>query len=212
LQLAVLAFALFAGREAHAYESCRDVFSGATTTLSELQDHLQKPANRFFDHQIRIFDDTVVLKIGYLVRDGDRSFSRLTLKAVESGAIDEINAGMVHGPKVLPLLLSLKRIAPTDKPLVVRGVLWVRKLKKDLKLQLEGTPRNGTDLNQINQNAIRWSAKELENYENALRTLHLDEVMEAIGDRDKYIEFKFDARTPEQATYKIRKKSEVFIR
>lgn len=66
-------------------------------------------------------DGGVRLKIGHLRTDSD--FMRAIHAAIQRGLVTEVDAGAVAGPKVLPLILSISRAAPTGSSLKIRGWL-----------------------------------------------------------------------------------------
>jgi hypothetical protein len=83
----------------------------AQKALNELKEFCDNMPDAPFRpaHRLKIENGRGVIKIGYLLQDQTR-FKRLALRAIQTGAISEIDAGEVVGPKVLALLNEMRKI------------------------------------------------------------------------------------------------------
>lgn len=142
-------------------------------TLSDLQNYL---AHRIagqrgqLAHSLRIEDGKGYLTIGYLKQD-DRAFNALLLRAIKSGAIKDIYTGGIIGPKVLALINRLKDIkTDTGETITIHG-----KISPKVMEQLREQQHRETEIGQADK-ARTWSDKDHDDYEKAVKDLGVEEA------------------------------------
>lgn len=173
-----LSFAmLFVGvAPVHAGETCQRVFDSSLSpkAIQALQDLFQFTAG-YDQHSVKVIDGKGYVKIDRLVRD-QSTFKRLLFRAIKLGAIAEVDAGMVAGPKVLTLLNHIKRVEPaTGESIRFHGYMNPSGLLGTLKRQLDemeyGTGPGG---------AWNWTATDIVDFHKAVKEFELEKVCHGI--------------------------------
>lgn len=158
-------------------------------TLKALEDYLAATG----DHTlIRKPDGGALLVIKYLRREDAQLLSLMT-RAVRSGAITEIEAGNIVGEKVLSLLTRLGDIAPTTRPLRIRGAMDIDGMYIDRQ---SAVVSQGNSLGKSHL----WSQQELENFDRAIDRLGIRGACQRLYRVDlsecRGLTFTMDARDP----------------
>ena len=147
------------------------------------------------------------LHISFLRRD-DSDFLRLALKALRDGAIDEVNAGGIVGPKV-PHLLT--RLASTNikggKQIVFKGTLTPNKLvviTRAGKMDTARRSRNGL-VNFSDPHEI--SEKDQQEFDEAMKIMHVQEGCQSVYQTSSLLkcpvmEFEFRSGQIDQIQWK----------
>lgn len=147
----------------------------AQNALRDLKTYLASPQNISYHHLSTISGKTT-LHIGSLQKS-QSTFMRLTMRALKTGAIKEIDAGSVEGPKVLNALNRLKEIKPDNgEPVIFRGNLNPRVLEVVKKNQLKMTQ------DQVSKpgDATHWSPEDVKDYERAIGELKIREACKSV--------------------------------
>lgn len=203
---------LLSGPSAVSADLCASAFFSFSTHTTRLPDVNSDSLTRLAayiaaspfkekSHALQISHGLGYVTIGYLTRS-DRQFSKLLYRAVESGQIAEIRAGTIVGPKVLALLTGLKRVAKSNKPLQVTGVLPVHFIEEEF---FEQTLDVFEHRNCGIRSPCSWTSKDIDDYHNAWRVLGVAEAVKTLNLRPPSIIMKFemDARFPERVKWSV---------
>lgn len=143
----------FVAVSAYSTGRCEDIFSSEASLRKRMWVGLSRdvvPLNLALNAKPSLYNHfvsvdaraRVVLKIANL--DGHASeANRVIYNAIKNGKIDEIDAGAVVGPKVLPLILNLARIAPAHKRLIIRGYVRANFINEALLREESALDANG---------------------------------------------------------------------
>ena len=204
--------AFFVFSSAYSAERCEDIFSadagiarrlwtGIAGDVLRLNLELNKKLS-LYGHFVTVNAKArVVLKVAHLDAHSTEA-NRVLFQAIKSGRIDEVDAGMVVGPKVLPLLLSLAHLTPSDKKMIVRGTIrpsWIHDtlLREEPLFDSQGR-----------RNYNHFTSKDIERWQKAADELGLLEAcrkffgagnLSACGNLD----FTLDARFPDRVTWNL---------
>lgn len=137
-----------------------------------------------------------VLKISFLDAHSTE-VNRLIYEAIKKGQIDEIDTGAVVGPKVLPLLLSLTRITPPSKKMIVRGYVRPEWMQDTLGRETPLMDERGR------RNYDHFSAKDLARWNKTVEEMGLLEACRKFYGTSELsqcgrLNFAFDARYPDK--------------
>lgn len=174
------------------------IVRAATSETKALQNYIQSHAQHDLDFDLEIVDGKGVFSINHLGLD-DRRLLALLDRAVRSGGISKINAGRIDGPKVLNLLTRLEDVVPKNAAMRVEGVMAPAALDKEALGQIA---RSRAGRIPADAPAYRWSDADVSNYQQARRTLRIDEACDRLfaGDCGR-MRFSMDARNPTGITW-----------
>lgn len=128
------------------------------------------PSSTIAPHEITIKDGKGYIKIGYLDYT-QREYMLALRDAVKMGAIAEIDAGLVVGPKVLPWLLKIADFVPPEQPITITGELNPRILIKQIR---DGSQiKNPTTLKERSK---AFSEKEIQELSETAETLGINKA------------------------------------
>lgn len=162
-------------------------------------------------HRVEVRRGKRVVSVGFLQKENDQRFMRLLARAIVAGEVDEIDAGRVVGPKVLPLLLSLSRLANEEHPLLVHGKIDIAAMEKNFfeqrAIAAQGGEKIGPFIMPVSQDRLRragqlFSEEEIAAYEQAKETLKIAKACKKRQkvkklEKCKPLVFSMDARDPD---------------
>lgn len=162
--------------------------------LAELEDAIRSTNG---DHTLDIKDGLGYVKIGRFHRN-QGGFSKALLKALKAGAIAEVNAGQVVGPKVLALLWRMKQVLPNSgKQVRFSGLIRMAGVEKNMENQLTGIDVFST--------AEIWNKQEIEDYKSAIRKLGVKNACRKIYNATLkscgYLRFSFSSGDSDPVTW-----------
>lgn len=208
LTLAFLTF--FVAASAFSAERCEDLFTPNASVMQKLWTGFSKnlvPLNIALNKKLSLYGHFVtldakartVLKISFLDAHSSE-VNRLLYEAIKTGRIDEVDTGAVVGPKVLPLLLSLARISPESKKMIVRGYIRPEWLQDTI---LRNEPLFDS---QGRRNYDHFSKNDLERWNKTAEDMGLLEACRKFYGKSELagcraLHFAFDARYPQRVIW-----------
>lgn len=155
------------------------------------------------EHRIKVVKGRAHIKIGYLKKEKDGQFMKLLLRAYKEGAVAEIDAGLILGPKVLNLLNQLRKLTPLNGQLCeFRGGLNAANLLDEMQLQVQAS----TAGYRSQTSPKYWRQADIEDFNRALKELHFDEAClkfyqtNAIS-KCGFLKFKMNNKNPSQVEW-----------
>lgn len=198
---------IFVAASAYSAERCEDLFTANASMAQKLWAGLSKnvvPLNIALNKKFSLYGHFVtldskartVLKISFLDAHSTE-VNRLLYDVIKKGQIDEIDTGAVVGPKVLPLLLSLTRITPAHKKMIVRGYVRPEWIQDTILREAPLLDQQGR------RNYDHFSAKDLERWNKTAEEMGLLEACRKFYGTSEFsacgrLNFAFDARYPDK--------------
>ncbi len=148
-------------------------------------------------HSLETVNNQTVLNIGFMWRDGLMKHGREMRDAIRAGSIDRINTGRIIGPKVLPMVLKLKGVAPASKNMKIEGRVSVPEimLQRDFEVvRYRKAQQEGKSVDM----STRWPPSEVNSFDNAMRELGVVKACRDFFGSLKNcgsMRFEFDANT-----------------
>ncbi|KYG63219.1 hypothetical protein AZI86_16080 [Bdellovibrio bacteriovorus] len=201
---------IFVAASAFSAERCEDLFTPPASLAQKVWAGFSKnlvPLNIALNKKLSLYGHFVtldakartVLKISFLDAHSSE-VNRVLYDVIKKGQIDEIDAGAVVGPKVLPLLLSLTRITPESKKMIVRGYIrpeWLHDTMSREAAMFDAQGRRNYD---------HFSAKDLERWNKTMEDLGLTEACRKFYGTAELsgcgrLDFVFDVRHPQKVSW-----------
>lgn len=175
-----LILTIFVVSSAYSAQRCEDLFSSDAGLAKKIWVGLSK---KMFSLNVALNSDLksnghfvkidskarLVLKISYMSAHSLK-LNRTVYDAIRSGQIDEIDTGVIVGPKVLPLIKDMARIVPDRKKVIVRGSVHPEFIYAWMMSEAPAFEANGT------RNYQHVSPKDLERWDRAADEMGLLEA------------------------------------
>ena len=201
LAFALMVWLMFSQAPAMAANRCEESFSEQSVVAhlarTEALDGLIGESQRLLTsdgkqmHQVQIKENLAYVKIRIL-RTDQTKFQVALIKAVRAGAVAEINAGLVIGPKAIILMNRLRSVhVVANQKVRIYGSASKYVLAGNYKEQVELQKYPGA----VRRRADKWSESEKADFENAMSEIGLDDAVLRLKGID-FLQFEFSTGDP----------------